>query len=230
MKVYHEDGAFKTRYEFPSPNNQTAIRNGKALIANSGKDALDVMVDFAHEHDLEIFYSNRMNDVHDSFADWLLPRFKRDHPDWCQATAANKKKFPMSDPRWWWSSLNYEVPEVRDLVFRVCDDVCGRYDVDGIELDFFRAPMFFKPTWELKPVDPRHVTMMTDLVRRIREMTERAGRKRGRPILVACRVPMAVGQSLEIGLDIEAWLKEDLFDLLVPVSYTHLTLPTILLV
>ena len=48
---------------------------------------------------MEVFWSLRMNDVHDSFADWLLPRFKRDHPDWCQATAANKKKFPTSDPR-----------------------------------------------------------------------------------------------------------------------------------
>ena len=191
------------------------IRDSMAALQNDGYDPLNVAADYCHQHGIEIFWSLRMNDVHDAFTDWLLPRYKREHPDWCLGTAVAKQEFPQSDPRWWWSALNYGVPEVRDLVFRMFEDVCGRYDVDGIELDFFRAPMFFKPTLLLNPVDRGHVEAMTDLVRRIRQLTERVGRRRGRPILVACRVPMDVQQSLDIGLNVRAWLEEDLFDLMV---------------
>ena len=46
-------------------------------------------------------------------------------------------------------------------------------------------------------------------------MAEREGEKRGRPILVAVRVPMAVANCRNVGIDIERWLREDLLDIMV---------------
>ena len=190
-------------------------RDSMAALKKAGHDPLAMAVDFCHEESTEVFWSLRMNDIHDSYGEHLVIREKYEHPDWCLGTRANKGKFSESDPAWWWSALNYEVPQVRDMIFRFCEDVCGRYAVDGIELDFFRAPLFFKPSTELEPVTPRHVSMMTDLLRRIRQMTEEVGRRRGRPILVACRVPLDAQQSLSVGLDLKTWLEQDLLDVMV---------------
>ena len=198
-----------------SKHARTITASMKAL-EKSGHDPLALAVDFCREHDKEIFWSMRMNDIHDSLGscDWLLPRYKREHPDWCLGKREDQKKLTMADPRWWWTALNFEVPEVRDLVFRCFEDVCTRYDVDGIEMDWFRSPLFFPPTMEMKDVSPEHAAMMTDLARRIRDMTDRIGEKRGRPILVAARFPMGVERSLAIGLDVETWLEQDLIDVM----------------
>ena len=64
---------------------------------------------------------------------------------------------------------------------------------------------------------------MTDLVRRIRRMTEEVGQRRGRPILVAMRLPDSVPYCRAIGLDIERWLADDLLDLLIPAGYLQLS-------
>jgi len=64
--------------------------------------------------------------------------------------------------------------------------------------------------------------MMTGLLRRVREMAEREGRKRGRPILIATRVPDSAGYCRAVGLDLQRWLQEDLIDILVGGFYMRL--------
>ena len=44
------------------------------------------------------------------------------------------------------------LPEVREKVFRIFRDVCMRYDVDGIEMDFFRHPLYFREMMLGEPV------------------------------------------------------------------------------
>ena len=84
-----------------------------------------------------------------------------------------------------WSSLDYTIPEVRAHVFRLVEEVCQGYAVDGVELDFARAPIYFRPTLDLKPAAPEQRETMTALLRRIRQMTQRTAVARGRPLLVA---------------------------------------------
>jgi len=49
----------------------------------------------------------------------------------------------------------------------------------------------------------------------VRDLTEHIGKKRGRPILVACTVPNLQELALNIGLDLETWLRSDLIDIIV---------------
>jgi uncharacterized lipoprotein YddW (UPF0748 family) len=79
------------------------------------------------------------------------------------------------------SAVNYGLPEVRDKVFRIFQDVCTRYDVDGIEMDFYRHPVYFKPQMTGEPVTQEHCDMMTGLLRRIRAMTIDVGQETGTP-------------------------------------------------
>jgi len=63
---------------------------------------------------------------------------------------------------------------------------------------------------------------IADLVRRIRRMTEHEAVKRGRPILVAARVPDSVEYAKAQGLDVERWLAEGLIDRLIGSGYFRL--------
>lgn len=66
---------------------------------------------------------------------------------------------------------------------------------------------------------------MSELMQRIREMTEREGMKRGRPFLIAMRVPDSVEYSRAIGIDLERWLSGGLIDLLITGGYFQLNDP-----
>jgi hypothetical protein len=190
------------------------------LVDVYGRDNLQIQTDFCHANSLEGFWSLRMNDAHDATPEGIrtswreVAPFKRDHPHFMLGQPGDWEKYP-SGPKHGWTALDFSFPEVRDHVFSLIEEVCMGYDVDGIELDFLRAPVFFRPTLEGDPVEAQHVDMMTDLVRRIRSAADEAGQRRERPLLVAMRTPMTVEKALFIGLDLERWLAEDLIDLLI---------------
>jgi hypothetical protein len=188
----------------------------------AGTDALQTMVDFGHRQGVEIFWSMRMNDTHDAKYAWCMSQWKKDHPEFLMGKPG--QEFPFGRARWKgrWSALDYSLPEVRDKVFRILQDVATRYDVDGLELDFFRHPVFFKSQMTGAPVTQELCDLMTELLRRVRRMADDEGKRRRRPVLISVRVPDSLGYAKAIGLDVERWLADDLFDLLVAGGYFHL--------
>ena len=189
-------------------------------LVDSGRDNLQVQVDFCHQNDMEAFWSLRMNDTHDAFPKGLrtnfhrLAPFKQEHPEYIMGEPSDWDTYP-TGPKHQWSSLDFSYLEVRDHILSLIREVCQGYDVDGVELDFFRAPRFFPPTMEGLPVEPRHLDMMTDLLRRVNTVADEVGEERGRPLLLAVRVPSRVEAARFIGLDLERWLEEDYVDLLI---------------
>jgi len=183
----------------------------------AGHDPVALALKFCHEHQIEFYPSFRMNDVHHSLhKDWArTAAWTREHPQYLLGKHGDNERYSLWSPRAYWAAKDYEAPEVRERQFLIIQEFCEKYDVDGIELDWFRDPMFFRPTLDLKPVEEKHLAMMNDLVRRIRAMTERVAKKRGRPLLIACRVPLSVERSRFVGLDVPTWLKERLVDILV---------------
>ena len=190
------------------------------LVESCERDNLQIQVDFCHQNGLEAFWSLRMNDAHDAFPDGIrtnfhpLAPFKQANPHYMMGEPGDWEKYPKG-PKHGWTSLDFSYPEVREHVFSLIEEVCQGYDVDGVELDFFRAPRFFPPTMEGQAVEEQHIQMMTDLMRRISSAANEAGQKRGRPLLLAVRVPRTVEAGRFIGLDTETWLAEDLVDLLI---------------
>lgn len=195
-----------------------AVADWAYELAATGRDVLRIMTDFGHRQRWEVFWSMRMNDTHDSGDPALLCQWKKEHPQYLMGK--KEDKFPFGGRRW--SAVNYGLPEVREKVFRILRDVAGRYDVDGLELDFFRHPVYFKPQMTGDPVTQEHCDMMTDLVRRVRKMCDEVGAKRGRPMLIAVRVPDSVGYAKAIGLDYVRWMDEDLIDIVTGTCYFHL--------
>jgi len=192
------------------------------LIAQ-GTDALRIMVEFGHNNGMEVFWSMRMNDVHDGSPGhpYRFPQWKKNHPE-CLFGTPDNRPTGVTDGRAW-AGVDYGRMAVREMAFRTIEEVCRNYDIDGIELDFFRHPAFFKRHAWGEPLGRKELDMMTGLMRRVRRMTEEVSIERGRPILVAVRVPDSVGYCEAIGLDVTRWLREDLIDILVASGYFRLS-------
>jgi hypothetical protein len=87
--------------------------------------------------------------------------------------------------------------------------VLERYDLDGIELDWCRHPTFFRLGQER-----RNIPIMNDFVHLVHQRLQYHGKKKGRPILLAMRVPDSLELCLSLGLDPETWARQGWFDLL----------------
>ena len=183
--------------------------NVKRLI-QSGRGPLQIVIDFARSHGMEILASVRMNDVHDSFIEGGLTTWKKEHPEFLVDPLGRLTSLDL-----YVTSQDFSHPEVRQRKFEIIEEVSRRYDVDGFELDFIRHPVFFSPTMQGKPVSTDQVEVMTAFMRRIRKLTDSQAQRRGRPLLLATRVPDSFQLALNIGLDLKGWLEEDLVDILI---------------
>lgn len=198
-------------------------RNLAPALLAAGTDPLHVMAEFGRQQGIEVFWSFRLNDTHDgSSADYgpimfRANRLKREHPEWLIGSPTQRPKHGA------WSAVDFTRPEIRELAYRFVEEVCRNYDVDGVEIDFFRHPVFFKRAAQTgTECNDEERQLMTDLMRRIRDMSEREGMRRGRPILMAARVPDSVEYCRAIGLDLKRWLGSGLLDLLVTGGYFRL--------
>jgi len=200
-----------------------------------GRDCLEIMIDFCRKNDKEIWASIRMNDNHDQWQIKERTPFRRDHPErWLAPPpalggGAEEKLFLVSEgalehPERWvvrgscgcYYAADYEREDVRDTMFDIVEDLCGRYDIDGIELDYLRSPLYFRRNAEgHADAGQENRDKMTKLVSRIRKMTEKVGLERGRPLVIAARVPDDPDLSAACGLESRAWLEQGLVDILI---------------
>lgn len=200
---------------------ETAARNVARELIDQGADCLRLNVDFAHRHGMESFWSMRMNDTHDAAHRpdkpyMLFPPLKVEHPEWLVGGPVKRSSHGR------WSSVDYARPEIRDLALRYLEEVCRNYDVDGIELDYFRHLCYFKSTAFGSAATDAERAALTEFMQRVRTMTDQRGMARGRPILVAIRVPDSLEFCRDLGLDLQRWLKEGLLDMLVTTCYFRL--------
>lgn len=201
--------------------NSPGIKNILPELVKLNTDPLEETVKFAHANGFDFFWSNRMNDTHDAGHRPNRPHvqwnnFKEDNPKYLFGNMGEKLPYGR------WSAVDYSYPEIRDLCVQYYTEVCENYDVDGIELDFFRHLFLFKNVAMGEVASGTQLEMLTSMVTEIREMTERVGMKRGKPILVLVRIPDSVEYCRAVGIDIETWMAKGLIDIIVGSGYFRL--------
>lgn len=167
----------------------------------AGLDPVQLLVDATHDLGREVFWSYRINGSPWSSQPLELQTFKMEHPEWTH------KGLPDIPSSLFW---DFSVEEVRRHKVRILKEVATRYDFDGINLDFARVPVLFRAGQQWLQRDK-----LTDLIRRVRRMLLEVGDKRGRPYLLAVRVPENLPGCHFDGMDIERWVREELVDILV---------------
>ncbi len=143
-------------------------------------------------------------------------KLKAAHPEFLFGACG--EKFPHGR----WSAVDFSHAEIRDLCVQYCTEVCRNYDVDGIELDFFRHLYLFKNVARGETAGTAQLGLITDMVKKIREMTEKRGMEKGKPILVTARIPDSMEYCRAVGIDIESWIEQGLIDIVVASDYFRL--------
>ncbi len=182
---------------------------GKRLLAPElhamGTDCLQLTVEFCRENGFRPFACLRMNDTHDAFSQ--RPKMKEEHPEQLVGSRFGGQPYAQ------WSGFDFSHREVRERVTAIVKEFVGNYDIDGVELDFYRYPCFFKSVaWGGAATDEERA-LMTEMMRGLRREVDAIGRQKGKYYLLCARVPDASAVAREIGLDIEAWMREGLIDI-----------------
>ena len=192
-------------------NAHQELYNTIVAVIEDGHDLLQIYIDGARANGMGVVGSMRMNDAHTDSEDrmWFGRSARKiERPDLLIGSdlpeAVHGIPWTFS---WLW---DYARDEVRERFLGIMDEALTRYDFDGLELDFSRAPPFFKGGEAVQ-----NIPTMTGFVRQARAIVRRHSQERGRERRLIVRVPTSIGESLLIGLDTLAWIREGLADIVV---------------
>lgn len=173
-------------------------------IINQNIELPELLIREAKNRGLDIFYSYRLNDIHDRFMPEELPRFKMSNPDWIIG--------PMNYDgiETGYTSLNFALDEVRNLKISIIAEIINKYNFDGIEIDFMRSPPFFKP----EDIN-RKSYLMTDFLKKIKKLIDNKTLTSGKKKYLAVRINESLIGAKKDGLDIEEWIKYSLVDYII---------------
>jgi len=169
------------------------------VMLDAGVDPMQRMIDRCRMRKISPWASIRMNDAHDSGAlkSPLHSRFWMEHPEY--VVAGPNFKY-----------LDYGLKPVRDHMMVLIREVCDRYDMDGLELDWNRFPRHFRAGEEIEGGKA-----LTEWMVEVREVVRAAEKKRKHPISLMARVAARPEVSIGMGLDAVTWAKRGLIDHLV---------------
>lgn len=208
---YETDIGLRTTDAYASEGSEKQRRSGAnlhSLVENHG-GPMAIMTEQCHRLGIDFFPSLRMNEHYDiERSDPGYGRFRLEHPEW---TIGRAEDLPKPSMEWGvGTGLDYAVPEVRAYIASIVLETVERWDVDGVELDFFRHPTYFNIE---EAYSNRY--LMTDLVRYIRGRMDEIGNQRGKGLDLMVRVPATIERCERLGLDIREWIADELVDLVV---------------
>jgi len=220
--VTYNTGVFNSCHHESTGITDVRVRDwARALKEYTGKDSLQTMIDYVHSVGRECFFSARVNDTHDlSYQEDQLDPWKMANKDKLMFATKAESTQQMSYGANRWTAADYTHYEVRKLIYDMYKDVLDRYDVDGIEIDFTRHPLYFKEVVCGQDVYPENLERMTNLIRTLRDYTEKKSVEVGKPILISILVPDSIDFCKAIGLDVATWCEEGLIDI-VAIGSSH---------
>jgi hypothetical protein len=168
---------------------------------DQGIDWVEQLVAATRSRRLEVFWNHRICEVEclpNGGVSRVPQPLKVAHPDWVL-------------PATWWpqGTWNLAAPGLREYQVSVLRELAERYDLDGIQIDYSRhlpcLPVGHQ--WELRD-------QVTIFMRQLRRMTLEVAQRRGRPLLLAAKVPQTVGGCHIDGFDLQSWGEQNLVDVL----------------
>lgn len=197
------------RAKWPASEEQR-FQNMQTFFA-AGVDPYAMLLAETRRRGREALLTFRMNDDHGN--DFLRTQLLADHPEWRLGAEQYRGK----------GAMDFGRDEVREYTFRLIEEAVGRYDCDGIELDFNRFPAFFKDG-----TAGERVAKMNSLVERVRRLLDDVGPQRGRRLVLAVRVPSNYGRTpptpktaLQTGCDVPAWARNGWVDFVTVSEFLH---------
>ena len=166
--------------------------------SDDGINIVQVFLEASKQRGIEAFFSYRINGSDNDLGPVAKIPMKETHSDWLIHTW---------NANGYW---NFAVEGVHEYKLTILREAAENYDFDGIELDFARVCPVLPPghQWEYRD-------RLTDFIRATRAMLLEVARKRGRPFLLAARIPENLEGCHFDGIDAETWAQEELLDIFV---------------
>ncbi len=176
---------------------------------HAGGDPVQEALNASRKNGIDFFISYRMNDAHHirDLDHATNTDFWRSHPEYWLGDSNISVTFKADEDNV--RMHNYMLEPVRDWYFSIFEELCTNYDVDGLELDFQRAPRFF---YNREMEEGKKV--MTGFIQRIRVMLDRLGKERGKSLKLCVRVPETLAKCDRAGLDVARWDELGLVDMI----------------
>jgi hypothetical protein len=186
----------------------------------AGDVPLQVVVNRAHRNGAKVFASLRLNN-----SGHVQGRFFAGHPEWRVVTKDSQGRLFQS----------FAFPEVRQFRIAALLEASG-FGVDGVNLDFMRDPLYFgyeKPLVDgfasaygvkpeaIDPLDGRWQQWQAEHMNRFLRDLRRELAQNGRRLEISVRVPDTLRAALGKGLDVRAWVREGLVDVIMPDLSAH---------
>lgn len=199
-----------TKQEKEKETWQVRMESARACLA-VGLDAVRIAGEQAKKNGLYFLPSLRMNDSHfmgDPENYPLTGKFWMEH-----GARLRIGESPLEWQKNYGNLLDFTHEEVRNHRLDVINEVIDRNKdlIDGFELDFNRVQIFFP-----KGKAENGMSLLTDLVRKVRQRLDRLAEEQGRPMYLFVRVPPAGESCKWAGLDVDKWMEEGLIDLISP--------------
>lgn len=197
----------------PEVEPDQRIRPMKDLIVTQGVDQFAIGLGMCRAKGVSPWLSFRMNDIHfvDNPKFWInIGHWKR-HPElWIDPSSATN-----GCRGWWQRAYDYRKEEVQARMLAYIEEALGRYDPDGIELDWMR----FEHHVPRETARGEGAEALNAFMRRARALVNAAAEHRGHPIQIAARVDSDPVSALNHGTDYRVWAKEGLMDWLIPCNF-----------
>jgi hypothetical protein len=189
---------------YEHPETDPCIRNIEEFQA-AGKNPFQMVLERAREKGIELFASFRMNDTHylDHIFHVWVPQFYYDHLEDRVGEGGSRGG----------AEFDYRRSAIREHMLGIIREAVERYDVDGIEMDMTRNCMFFPRGTTLSGSGGECAPVMTEFVRQVREMLDKAGKKRGRRLEICVTIPCSLYKARAEGLDVPTWARLGLIDM-----------------
>ncbi len=184
------------RFEYDArPQHQRFVS-----MIDAGITPLEVLIEQTHKRGMEFVAKFRMNDRHGNGGQGA--RFILDNPSW------QLEEFP--------GGQDFNFAPVRDYVFSVANEVVERFDVDGLLFNYIRHGHCF-PT----NVARDRQIVMTEFLRRIREMLDRRGAQQRKTLTLGVMIPQTLEECHNLGFDIPTWVREGIVDYICPCDFHY---------
>ena len=195
------------------------------VLVGQGVDPFGVAVDVLRRGGCRVLGKLRVNDGHHAHSiPQLASRFWRQHPQWrigsieqdpqvehsliaCPRVGTGTRDYIVKNRG---KLLDYAVPEVRAHRLAVVREFMGRYDLDGLTLNFLRGPYCVS-------FPSKNAPLLTEFVAACRQIVDRctAGRGPAKGVLGAI-LPWDIAFCHTMGLEVERWVTEGLLDYVSP--------------
>lgn len=194
---------YQKRYGIKPDNNKI-----NEYVLNGG-DLVKAFIDRCRQNDISPFISFRMNDAHfletwneetpkgGAPAHCLSKFYVENAPEYC---VGYEKGENLNFRDWDSRTQNWAIPQVRNYKLKLIEELCQKYDFDGLELDFMRHASYFNPQ---TTTSRQRKAIMKKVVSLVRGYLDENSKGRHRWLCV--RIPAFVGDHDRIGLDVRKW-------------------------